>query len=65
MTGGQVAKQGYHLHGRPLRSHVERVIDPAEATVVHRIFELYDSTHSGCRANQFHARRHRHAPHSV
>jgi site-specific DNA recombinase len=30
-------------HGRPLRSHVERVIDPIEAAVVRRIFDLYDS----------------------
>jgi hypothetical protein len=34
---------GVDLHGRPLRSHVERVIDPIEATVVQRIFEMYDS----------------------
>ena len=36
---------GVDLHGRPLRSHVERVINPAEAKVVRRIFELYDSGH--------------------
>ena len=34
---------GVDLHGRPLRSHVERVINPAEAAVVRRIFELYDA----------------------
>ena len=30
-------------HGRPLRSHVERVVDPTEAAVVRQIFTLYDS----------------------
>ncbi len=34
---------GEDQHGRPLRSHVDRVIDPAQAEVVRRIFELYDS----------------------
>jgi site-specific DNA recombinase len=34
---------GVDRDGRPLRSHVERVIDPVEAAVVHRIFTLYDS----------------------
>ena len=34
---------GVDRDGRPLRSHVERDIDPAEAPVVQRIFELYDS----------------------
>jgi DNA invertase Pin-like site-specific DNA recombinase len=29
--------------GRPLRSHVERSVNPEEAAVVRRIFELYDS----------------------
>ncbi len=33
---------GVDTHGRPLRSHVERVIDPDEAAVVERIFTLYD-----------------------
>ena len=33
---------GVDPHGRPLRSHVTRVIDPTEAAVVHRIFALYD-----------------------
>jgi len=31
---------GMDPHGRPLRSHVEREIDPAEAAIVRRIFEL-------------------------
>jgi site-specific DNA recombinase len=35
--------KGEDQHGRPLRSHVEREIDPIEAAVVRRIFELYDS----------------------
>ena len=50
MTGGSVfgyknhdIANGEDAHGRPLRSHVERVIDPVEAAVVVRIFELYDS----------------------
>jgi site-specific DNA recombinase len=34
---------GTDVHGRPLRSHVVRVINPVEAAVVVRIFELYDS----------------------
>jgi len=34
--------KGVDLHGRPLRSHVERVINPVEAAVVQRIFALYD-----------------------
>jgi hypothetical protein len=34
---------GVDTHGRPLRSHVEHVIDPVEAAVVRRIFTLYDS----------------------
>jgi site-specific DNA recombinase len=34
---------GLDQHGRPLRSHVERVINPVEAAVVRRIFELYDT----------------------
>jgi site-specific DNA recombinase len=34
---------GVDVHGRPLKSHVERVIDPTEAAVVLRIFEMYDS----------------------
>jgi site-specific DNA recombinase len=49
VTGGRVfgyknqdVCNGVDLHGRPLRSHVERVIDPIEAAVVRRIFELYD-----------------------
>ena len=35
--------QGVDAHGRPLRSHVERVIERAEAEVVRRIFTLYAS----------------------
>src|SRR5262249_6012550 len=35
--------KGVDSSGRPLRSHVERVIDPLEAKVVVRIFKLYDS----------------------
>jgi site-specific DNA recombinase len=35
--------KGADQHGRPLRSHVERVIDETEAAVVVRIFELYAS----------------------
>ena len=31
---------GLDAHGRPLRSHVVRMVDDAEATVVRRIFEL-------------------------
>jgi site-specific DNA recombinase len=34
---------GFDHDDRPLRSHVERVIDPTEAAVVRRIFEMYDS----------------------
>src|SRR5207245_2711812 len=34
---------GEDRDGRPLRSHVERVIDPTEAAIVRRIFEMYDS----------------------
>ena len=34
---------GVDAHGHPLRSHVERIIDPTEAAVVRRIFEMYDS----------------------
>lgn len=50
VVGGRVF--GYRNHvvyngedrdGNPLRSHVERVIDPKEAEVVRRIFTLYDS----------------------
>jgi hypothetical protein len=33
---------GVDVHRRPLKSHTERVIDPTEARVVRRIFELYD-----------------------
>ena len=49
MVGGRVF--GYRNHvvyngvdrdGNPLRSHVEREINDAEAAVVRRIFELYD-----------------------
>jgi len=36
---------GVDPHGRPLRSHVERVINPTEAAVVQRIFALYDEGH--------------------
>ena len=35
--------KGVDAHGRPLRSHVERVIDPTEAAIVVQIFKLYDS----------------------
>lgn len=31
---------GVDQHGRPLRSHVDRVIEDAEAAVVRHIFEL-------------------------
>ena len=34
---------GTDHHGRPVRSHVVREINPDEAAVVRRIFELYDS----------------------
>jgi site-specific DNA recombinase len=34
---------GTDEHGRPLRSHVEREVEPAEAAVVLRIFEMFDS----------------------
>ena len=34
---------GVDMHGRAIRSHVIRVINPDEARVVQRIFELYDS----------------------
>ncbi len=50
VTGGRVfgyrnhdVYHGDDAHGRPLRSHVERVIEPTEAAVVRRIFTLYDS----------------------
>jgi DNA invertase Pin-like site-specific DNA recombinase len=50
VTGGRVfgyrnedVFRGVDVHGRPLRSHVERVIDEREAEIVRRIFELYDS----------------------
>jgi DNA invertase Pin-like site-specific DNA recombinase len=33
---------GIDMHGRPLKSHVDRVIEPTEAAVVRRIFALYD-----------------------
>jgi site-specific DNA recombinase len=36
---------GVDRDGRPLRSHVERVINPAEAAVVRKIFMLYDQGH--------------------
>jgi site-specific DNA recombinase len=42
--------KGEDVHGRPLKSHVERVIDPDEAAVVRRIFELYDSGYRTGRA---------------
>jgi hypothetical protein len=35
--------KGEDVHGRRLKTHEERVIDPNEAAVVRRIFELYDS----------------------
>jgi site-specific DNA recombinase len=34
---------GVDAHGRPLRSHVDREINPEEAAVVVRIFEMYAS----------------------
>jgi site-specific DNA recombinase len=34
---------GEDAHGRPLKSHVERVIHPGEAAVVVRIFQMYDA----------------------
>jgi site-specific DNA recombinase len=50
VTGGRVfgyrnqdVFNGVDLHGRPLRSHVDRIIDSAEAAVVVRIFDLYDA----------------------
>src|SRR5262249_55639609 len=50
VTGGRVFGYKNHdviigvdVHGRPLRSHVERVVDPSEKAVVLRIFNLYDS----------------------
>ena len=50
VTGGRVfgyrnvdVFAGVDAHGRPLRSHVVREIDPTEAAVVRRIFELYDA----------------------
>ena len=50
VTGGRafgyrnrVVYAGEDVHGNPLRSHAERVINPAEAAVVRRIFELYAS----------------------
>ena len=54
VTGGRVfgyknrvVYAGEDAHGNPLRSHVVREVDPAEAAVVRRIFELYSSA-SGC-----------------
>ncbi len=35
--------KGVDASGNPLQSHTERVINPTEAAVVRRIFELYDS----------------------
>jgi site-specific DNA recombinase len=50
VTGGRVFGyrnvhrfNGEDASGNPLKSHTERVIDPAEAKVVRRIFELYAS----------------------
>jgi site-specific DNA recombinase len=50
VTGGRLfgyrnvdVTKGLDQHGRPLRSHVERAIEPAEAAVVLRIFEMYAS----------------------
>jgi site-specific DNA recombinase len=50
VTGGRVygfknrtVFNGVDAHGRPLKSHVEREVNPVEAAVVRRIFELYDS----------------------
>jgi hypothetical protein len=37
--------RGVDAHGRPLRSHVDRTIDAAEAVVVRRIFDLYAGGH--------------------
>src|SRR5690606_12928301 len=49
VTGGRVfgyrnqdVYSGTDMHGRPLRSHVERVVSPEEAAVVLKIFRLYD-----------------------
>jgi site-specific DNA recombinase len=49
VTGGRVfgytnqdVFNGVDVHGRPLRSHVERVINPTEADVVRRIYQMYD-----------------------
>jgi site-specific DNA recombinase len=49
VTGGRVfgylnrdVFAGCDEHGRPLRSHVERVVQETEAAVVRRIFDLYD-----------------------
>ena len=39
----RVVFNGEDRDGNPLRSHVEREIDPSEAAVVRRIFTLYDS----------------------
>jgi site-specific DNA recombinase len=41
---------GQDAHGRPLRSHVERVIDEKQAAVVRRIFELYGDHGFGLKA---------------
>ena len=50
VTGGRVfgyrnqdVCKGVDTHGRPLRSHVERIVDENEAAVVRRIFALYDA----------------------
>ena len=32
--------KGFDVHGRPLRSHVERLIEESEGVVVRRIFQL-------------------------
>jgi site-specific DNA recombinase len=34
---------GTDIHGNELYSHTERVIEPSEAAVIQRIFEMYDS----------------------
>jgi hypothetical protein len=34
---------GADAHGRPLRSHVDRVIEPGEVAAVRRLFDLYAS----------------------
>jgi site-specific DNA recombinase len=49
VTGGRVygyrnvdVFAGVDAHGRPLKSHVERIVDEEQAAVVRRIFNMYD-----------------------